>query len=168
MDRRSLGFKLRRFGLVAFAACVTAPLIYVFYHQLSQSALQAEAKLMVSYLHTLEKVYRQERGSYAYFPAYGAPQKGQDFCVQPEGAAALGFFVHGCHQAEAMPPRYTYRIIEPEAPEARVPQAELSYQIEARAGSDALGRSLVCFAPQQEELWVSSPRRKIESVLSCW
>ncbi len=161
MNRRPFGFRVRTYGIIIAVLLASAPLIYVFFHQMSQRAFQAEAKLMISYLHTLEKVYRQEHGAYAAFSWYGAPQKGEDHCAQPEGAALLGFFIHGCHQERSMPPRYSYRSLDR-------PSESLPYRLEAKSGSDALKRSLVCFTPDQEEIWVSSSIREIEPVVSCW
>lgn len=171
MNRRPFGYRFRTYGIIAALSLVSAPLIYAFFHQISQSAFQAEAKLMISYLHTLERVYRQENGGYAFFSWYGAPQTGADHCPQPEGAAALGFFIHGCHQERSMPPRYTYRILDVEAPaeiKPLPPAGELPYRIEARSGSDAQQRSLVCFTPEEVELWVSSSNKRLEPVLPCW
>lgn len=141
---------------------LTLPLFYAFFHQLYQRGVQAEARLMLSYLHTLQRVYRREEGAFAAFEWYGAPVNGQDFCAQPLEAAQLGFMIHGCHEEEAFPPRYAYRSL------IRSQGQELSYELEAVSGSDAAGRSLVCFEAQEQERWVSQKNEDLEPLTSCW
>ncbi len=166
MNRIPFLVKLRGYWMIAGLLLVSGPLFYVLYHHLYQRGQQAEARLILTYLHTLQKVYKQESGSFAYFPSYGAPQRGQDFCEQPFGAAQLGFAIHACHQAGALPPRYTYQSLEiKEESRGRIGP---SYKLEARGGSDSQRRSLVCFKANGEELWVSSTIQELEPIESCW
>ncbi len=147
---------------LSLLAVLTLPLFYAFYHQLYQKGLQAEARLMLSYLHTLQRVYRKEEGGYAAFDWYGAPLAGADHCMQPIGAAQLGFLIHGCHEAEALPPRYAFRTIVASGGK------EAPYSLEALSGSDERGRSLVCFQELDHERWESRENQAIEPVKSCW
>lgn len=117
---------------------------------------------MLSYLQTLQRVYRSEHGQYVDFNTYyGAPIQGHDNCEQPMGAAQLGFLLHGCHEIKAPAPRYAYRslILDKPAP---------AYQLEARSGSDQAGRSLICFNPDGHELWQISQNQQIMPTKSCW
>lgn len=154
-----LSRNLQVFGLSSLLVAITAPLVYGFYHQLYRKGLQAEARLIFSYVHTLQKVYKMEQGAYANFPAYGAPEKGLDQCAQPLGAAQLGFLLYGCHDSDSTPPRYAYQSLE---------ASGNSYQLEALGGSDAEGRSLVCFIPSSREELVSTQNSEIKVRVSCW
>jgi hypothetical protein len=123
--------------------------------------LQAEVYIGSSYLHTLQAAYAAEKGRFIGFPHYGAPQKGVDFCAQPEGAVELGFLISGCHDLRASPPRYTFRVEELES-------IKPSYRMEAGSGSDSQSRSLVCFDALAEEIWVGSQKKDISLMKSCW
>ncbi len=153
-----LALRIRMIGLVVLLLSISGPLAYGFYHQLYLNGVQAEARLMFSYLHTLQKVYKLERGNFATFTHYGAPLLGQDHCEQPLGAAQLGFLLHGCHDETAAPPRYVYQSRE----------IDSGYILEAQSGSDGLGRSLVCFNPSSAEQLVSLPNSDVQTNESCW
>lgn len=133
---------------------------YVAYHQFSLRGMQAEAKLMMSYMHTLQRVYRLEHGSIVGFENYGAPLMGRDNCAQPLDAARLGFFLPGCHRKGSMPPRYAYRSMLGERGERYILQAE--------SGSDTQKRSLVCFDAGGTELWESRQSFEFNPLKSCW
>ena len=133
---------------------------YVAYHQFYQRGLQAEAKLMMSYVHTLQRVYRLENGRYVAFGPYGAAHLGQDLCAQPEAAAELGFLLPGCHKKGALPPRYTYT--------SNLLEGEKQYLLRAESGSDVRGRSFVCFGEDGSEVWESSKNLSFLSVSTCW
>ncbi len=137
-------------------------LSYVSYRQLSQRGMQAEARLMLSYMQTLQSVYHIEHGQFAKFDqAYGASIQGKDNCEQPVGAAELGFLIHGCHDLKAPAPRYAYRSM-------LLGGTVQSYRLEAEAGSDERGRSFVCFSPRDRESWTLEQNQEIVSVESCW
>ncbi len=137
-------------------------LVYVSYRQLSMRGMQAEARLMLSYMQTLQNVYHIEQSQFAKFETYyGAPTQGNDNCEQPLGAAQLGFLLHGCHDIKSPAPRYAYRSL---------PKGEsgVSFSLQAIAGSDAQGRSLVCFAAEDREFWVLEQNQDIVAIESCW
>lgn len=148
-------------GLSFFAASLCG-LGYVSFHQLSLRGMQAEARLLLSYMQTLQNVYHIEQGQYARFDQpYGAPLRGEDHCEQPLGAAQLGFIIHGCHDIRAAAPRYAYRSLP-------LGTDKNSYRLEAEAGSDAAQRSLVCFTAEEREFWVAEQNKDIIAVQSCW
>jgi hypothetical protein len=135
---------------------------YVGYRQLSMRGMQAEARLLLSYMQTLQNVYHIEQGQYARFDKfYGAPIQGKDQCEQPEAAARLGFLIHGCHDLESPAPRYAYRSLPLTRPAT-------NYRLEAEGGTDAQGRSLICFSPDDRELWTLEQNKDIVAIQSCW
>lgn len=140
--------KLRSFLLLFLVPLGTAFLVWVLSRQMFSRAVQGEAKLMMSYVHTLERVYRLETKNYLYWEEYyGSGQAGADNCAQPEGAAELGFLLPGCHREKSAIPRYAYKVVK---------NSGDRYLIEAKSGSDKSGRSVVCFSSDQSEIWVSS------------
>jgi len=148
--------------ILLFTSSTLGGLVYVGYRQLSMRGMQAEARLMLSYMQTLQNVYHIEQGQFAKFEAYyGASIQGKDNCEQPSEAAQLGFLLHGCHDIKSPAPRYAYRSF---------PKGELgvSFSLQAIAGSDAEGRSLVCFAADDREYWVLEQNQEIVAVESCW
>ncbi len=152
---------LRYLMLFVFVGCPGVIFAYFGYHQIYRKGIQAEVYLVNSYVHTLEKAFAAENGQYRAFSYYGAPLDGVDACEQPEGAAELGFLIPGCHQAKAAAPRYAFRVIEQDIEKA-------AYVIESRSGSDAEGRSLVCFEPKGQEFWVSQQNQETLLITSCW
>ncbi|HYX39494.1 MAG TPA: hypothetical protein VE954_40870 [Oligoflexus sp.] len=147
---------------LALVVCTLAGLGYVGFRQLSMRGTQAEARLMLSYMQTLQNVYHIEQGQFARFDQfYGAPLHGEDHCEQPEGAARLGFLLHGCHDLKSPAPRYAYRSLPQIKPKA-------GYRLEAEGGTDAQDRSLVCFGADDRELWVAEQNTEIVAVQSCW
>jgi hypothetical protein len=129
---------------------------------MSMRGMQAEARLLLSYMQTLQNVYHIEQGQYARFDRpYGAPLQGEDHCEQPEGAVQLGFILHGCHDLKSPAPRYAYRSLLQTKPRPE-------YRLEAEGGTDAAGRSLVCFAPKDRELWVAEQNKDLIAIQSCW
>ena len=153
----------RRGLLVAFlVVLLTLSIVYPLYNNMSLNGAQAEAKLMMSYIHTLQKAYFSENGDYVYFDSdYGASLTGADNCVQPSQAGKLGFIIRWCHEEKASPIRYAYRVIKQEI------QEKPSYTIKAVSGSDSKGRSVVCVHPQDSDVWVSSPGKPHENIRSC-
>lgn len=154
-----MGRRARTFFLLLGVATVGTLLILVASRQLYTRGVQGEAKLMMSYIHTLERVYKLENSEYVYWDAfYGANAKGVDSCPQPEGAAEVGLLIAGCHRELVAPPRYAYRVLKVEPDR---------YRIEARSGSDQAGRSVVCFQPEGDELWESSQNMEYLLKKSC-
>ena len=130
----------------------------VLYVTMTVRGLRAEARLMLSYLHTLQKVQSMESDKYIGFSSfYGAPISGKDNCSQPEGAARLGFLLKWCHTESPSPLRYSYRLT----------LSEDNYKAEAHAGSDHSGASFVCFGHQEEDIWVVDKKKQIQRVKSC-
>lgn len=156
-----MGHKARILMLISSTGLVGISLMYVAYHQLYLKGLQAEAKLMISYVHTLERVYKLENKHFVFWDEpYGASLHGSDNCVQPEAAAEVGFLIAGCHRDKSPLPRYAYRVLE-ESVDDR-------YRVEASSGSDKNGRSFVCFKPDQQDVWQSSQNLEFSQVVSCW
>ncbi|MBC7660599.1 MAG: hypothetical protein H7249_12960 [Chitinophagaceae bacterium] len=156
-----MGHRTRIALLLISVASVCACLGYTAYHQFYQRGVEAEAKLMMSYAHTLERVYKLENRHFIYWDAlYGATENGNDNCLQPEAAAEVGFIVPGCHRASALIPRFAYRIVSESQGER--------YRIEAVSGSDKAGKSYVCFNSSGHELWQSSQNMEFTQVVSCW
>lgn len=156
-----MGHKVRMLMLISSVTLLGCMLIYVAYHQLYLRGLQAEAKLMISYGHTLERVYKLENKHFAFWDEpYGASLLGRDNCVQPEAAAEVGFIIFGCHREKAPLPRYAYRIV-------KEPIGD-HYRIEASSGSDSRGKSFVCFQADQQDIWQSSQNLQFNQVRSCW
>lgn len=154
-----MGRKARSFILVLVVATLGFLLVLVASRQLFTRAVQGEAKLMMSYVHTLERVYRLENHDYVYWDSfYGANQNGVDSCPQPEGAAEIGLLIAACHREGVIPSRYAYRVVKLEPNR---------YRIEAKSGSDSLGRSVVCFESDQSELWTSSQNMEYALTKSC-
>ncbi len=156
-----MGYRARLLCLGLGFFLVTLLLFYAAFHQLYLRGMQAEAKLMTSYLHTLERVYKIENKRFVYWSEpYGAMQLGVDNCRQPAAAAEVGFTVPGCHREQAPLPRYSFRVLR-DATGDRL-------QVEARSGSDALGRSFVCFDAKGHDLWQSSQNLEFAPIESCW
>ena len=156
-----MGHKARIMLLFIVLSLIGGSLMYAAYHQLYLRGLEAEAKLMMSYVHTLERVYKLEYRQFMFWDElYGAAQNGEDRCYQPEGAAEVGFFVPGCHREGALVPRYAYRVVKESVGDR--------YRIEAVSGSDKAGRSFVCFKADQHELWQSSQNLEFTQIVSCW
>lgn len=152
--------RMKLFLLCFCFGSIVSFLGYVAYHQLYLRGMQGEAKLMMSYLHTLQRVYRLEHGSFVSFDNYGAPLRGRDNCAQPLEAARLGFLLPGCHRKGTEPPRYAYRSFFSEKGERYILQAE--------SGSDAQKRSLVCFDKDGLDLWESRQGLDFSPLKSCW
>lgn len=147
---------------LAIVSSLLGVLGYAGFRQLAMRGMQAEARLLLGYMQTLQNAYHIEQGQYAQFlQLYGAPVGGQDHCEQPLGAAQLGFIIHGCHDIKSPAPRYAYRSLQ-------VAQPKPSYRLEAESGSDAAGRSLVCFNPEDREFWVAEQNKDVGAAESCW
>jgi hypothetical protein len=156
-----MGHKVRLITMLTGCIAAGVLLVYVAFHQLYQNGLQAEAKLMISYVHTLERVYKLDKKNFVFWTEpYGAMLNGRDNCAQPEAAADIGFYISGCHREGAAIPRYAYRILKESASDR--------YRIEASSGSDKEGRSFVCFDSDKQNVWQSSQNLEFSQVESCW
>ncbi len=154
-----MGHKLRMLTILMGLTGVFALLVFVASRQLYTRSVRGEAKLMMGYIHTLERVYKLENKRYMHWENfYGSILQGADQCEQPEEAAEVGFFIPGCHREKSMPPRYAYRVIQ--EPNDR-------YRIEAKSGSDKAGRSFVCFVETGTELWESRQNLEYSLIESC-
>ena len=135
---------------------------YPAYHSMSLNGAQAEAKLMMSYIHTLQTAYSSENGEYIYFDSnYGASIAGADNCVQPPPAEQLGFIIRWCHEEKASPVRYAYKVLKYEVGK------KTSYLVRAESGSDSQGRSIVCIHPRDSDKWISSPGKPPTNEKTC-
>ncbi len=154
-----MGHKLRMLAILMGLVGVFALLVLVASRQLFTRSVRGEAKLMMGYIHTLERVYKLENKRYMLWDKYyGAVLKGEDQCEQPEDAAEVGFLIAGCHREKSLPPRYAYRVLK---------DAKDHYRVEAKSGSDRQGRSYVCFSEDGNELWESRQNLEYSLVESC-
>lgn len=123
--------------------------------------LQSEARIMLPYILSLEKIYHSEHGKYVPFIGfYGAPINGKDNCVKPKGADKIGFKLSWCETGyDAL--YFAYSVVRSkDKPEEIIVIAE--------SGSDAKGRSFVCFGKNQKNLLhLSSHNNKIIAKESC-
>lgn len=156
-----LGWLTRR-NLLALLATVAvlAAITYPIFRHMAVKGLQAEAHLMLSYIHSLESAYYIDRNQYVFFEEYyGSPIKGSENCVQPVGAEQLGFFVRWCHKEKTTPVRYAYRV---------VPSSSLNqFRAEAYSGSDADDRSFVCFGDDEDDAWQMDEKRQLKRTKEC-
>lgn len=144
--------------LVALAAL--ASVIYPLFRSMVVKGLQAEAHLMLSYIHSLESAYHIDHNEYVYFNEfYGSPIDGRENCVQPAGAERLGFLVRWCHKAGATPVRYAYRVIPGSGQD--------QFQAEAFSGSDANDQSFICFGEHEDDVWRMDDKRDIKRTKEC-
>ena len=126
-----------------------------------QTGLRAEARLMTSYIATLERAYELENGKYIPFDLYGAAQDGQTYCNQPEGAARLGFLIRWCAgQKDTEPPRYTYKVETEEKGENRI-------RIFAYSGSDKKSQSFVCYGDTESDTWLMGVENQHTHLKDC-
>lgn len=153
----------RKAWVIASFVLGVGTLIYPTYRHFYINGLRAEARIMLTYLHTLEKVYRSESGHYAYFPEYyGANVDGHSFCQQPEGAKTLGFYLRWCHEKEAgrEPVLYAYQVLPGVGDQD-------GYRAAAVSGSDSSGASFVCFGEREVDVWYMDQNRSITHEKSC-
>ncbi|SMF34505.1 hypothetical protein [Pseudobacteriovorax antillogorgiicola] len=152
------GHTIRYLIIFSLLAVLGGFLGRAMYVTVTVRGLRAEARLMLSYLHTLQKAQRMESDRYMSFDQfYGAPLKGQDNCQQPEGAARLGFLLKWCHSESASPLRYAYRVRE----------TTDGFIGEAHAGSASDGGSFVCFGFHEEDIWQIDKKRSLSHINSC-
>ena len=128
---------------------------------LRQSALRAEAKLMLLYIQRLENVHFIDEGTYAFWPEeYGTDLNAEPACSRPEGAQKLGFVLRKCgNQPEDGGPLYTYRV---ESGESN--QGFVAY---ATSGRDRQGRDLVCLSADRQDIWRVSKSGEPVHVRQC-
>lgn len=117
------------------------------YRRFVVEGLRAEAHLMTSYIVTLERAFQLEHGSFATFSPYGAANLGIGQCDIPDGAEQLGFQIGWCQGILGRAPaRYFYQAYVEEGSTDQL-------MIKATSGSDALGRSFVCFGDFEMDEW---------------
>jgi len=156
-----MGHKARILLLLSSVVSVSVFLFYIAFHNVYLRGMQAEAKLMISHLHTLQRIYKFENKRYQYWlEPYGAGREGADHCEQPEAAAEVGFTIPGCHRERAPLPRYGFRVVK-DAMDDR-------YRIEAISGSDSRGQSFICFDGEGQDVWQSSHNLEFTQTESCW
>ncbi len=144
--------------VVALAALVA--LIYPLFRHMAIKGLQAEAHLMLSYIHSLESAYHIDNSQYVYFDAfYGSPIDGRENCMQPAGAERLGFLVRWCHKAGATPVRYAYRVTPGVGGD--------HFQAEAHSGSDTEDQSFICFGLHEDDVWQMDEKRVLKRTRAC-
>ena len=144
--------------LVLGIVLVSSILMRAVYISVSTSGLQAEARLMLTYLHTLQRAQSAESGKFIKFEEYyGAPILGKDNCVQPEGAAQLGFTISWCHSDKPSPVNYAYRLLSDSE----------DFRIQGKSGSDKNSASFVCFGYHENDIWEVRKSRQVERVSSC-
>ncbi|MFW7379454.1 MAG: hypothetical protein ACOH5I_11645 [Oligoflexus sp.] len=141
---------------------ISATLLYGSCYRMQLNGLRAEMRLMLSYIHTLQKSYEVDEGRFSYFEEYyGAQISGKDHCEQPEGAARLGFILHWCHEEQATELRYAYQVIP------TVVEDESSFLAVAHSGSDVKDRSFICYFSDQIDVWTIDEKKRLQSLRSC-
>lgn len=140
-----------------------AGLFYPLYRYFYINGLRAEARVMLTYLFTLEQVYRTDAGHYVFFSEpYGANRKGQSSCQQPEGAKTLGFYLRWCHEKEAgrEPILYAYRV------DHKADHAD-GYVAQAESGTDETGASFICFGEGERDVWRIDEKKNLVHAKAC-
>ena len=140
-------------GLVGFS-------LAALYRHLVINGLEAEAKIMLAYMHSLEAAHQMETGRYVFFSDwYGAPIDGRNNCNQPDGARDLGFMIRWCRgDGKGQMMRFAYRV---------VPATNGSgFAIQARSGSDAAKESFVCFGASKSQ-WILDENRQLNRSDGC-
>lgn len=154
-----------RWALLSIMGFVTLVLLYALHAHLQLNGLRGEMRVMLGYLATLQKSYFLETGNYSYFSEYyGASIHGEDFCKQPDGAAAVGFMVKWCHFESAPLVRYAYRVTPTQPLEQ---SGGLSFLAEAHSGSDQNHDSFVCRWSHQDDVWILTSDMKMNEQKSC-
>lgn len=153
---------IQRALIAVIVLVLSGALFYGSYYRMKLNGLRAEMRLMLSYLHTLQHSYRLEEGRYAYFQQfYGAQIAGADHCLQPEGAARLGFILRWCHEEQASELRYAYQVLSLER------NGEIGFQAIAHSGSDANHDSFVCFFSNQLDVWAMHDDKHLRPIRMC-
>jgi hypothetical protein len=136
-------------------------LLVPLYRHLTVTGLEAEAKIMMSYLYSLEMAYHADTGHYTYFDKwYGAPIGGTNHCNQPNGARDLGFSIRWCRgEGKSETIRFSYRVV----PHPNEPNGFL---IEALSGSDERQMSFVCLT-KGESHWSFDQRKTLKQAKGC-
>jgi hypothetical protein len=135
---------------IAVLILIAMPLM----HRLKRDSMQAEAKLMLGYLTTLQRAHFADKKSYKIFlTPYGAQKLGMSQCNQPAEAHELGFYIHNCEASV----RYHYIAALDDFGQ---------YVSEAESGSDGKGLSLVCGA-QQIDIWQMDHEKEISHKQNC-
>ncbi len=145
--------------VLLFAALVTGG-GYMADQQLRLNGRRAEARLLLSYMATLQSAYYADKNKYVRFDDwYGAPEQGKSRCQRPLGAAELGFVIESCAKAdEQVKVRYAYR--------APIKESTV-FAGEGASGSDELGQSLVCLGETTQDGWRVDQSKIPEHVRDC-
>lgn len=152
---RQSGFGIKSLVLAVAVLVVLFALSIPFYQNLHIKSLQAEAKVMLSYMSTLQAAYYTDSGRYLYFTDfYGAQIKGKENCERPEGAKDLGFLLRNCSKdPRAGGLRYAYKV-------EIVDDRADTYKATALSGSDLSGESFVCGDVDVFDTWSVDPSKE--------
>jgi len=135
----------------------------IFGKHMQLNSKRSEARIMLAYLHTLQRGFFLEEGRYKYFSDfYGAPLGGQSQCSRPPGARELGFMLRACERGLTKNElRYAYAVYPKESDEGK------AYLAVAISGSDSDGTSKVCARSTQVDKWTIDDQRNIEHSVAC-
>jgi hypothetical protein len=133
----------------------------VIYDHFLVNGLRAEARIMLSYVHTLETAYHIESSRFVGFSTpYGASEGEVDNCTQPSGAAELGFILKDCQKSPlARTIRYFYQV--------EVAQDEVGFTGRASSGVGLDGQSLVCLGTTKKDIFSINQERVIKHIQPC-
>jgi hypothetical protein len=124
------------------------------------NGLQAEAKIMLNFLHSLEIAHHTETSTYVAFTPYGAPRGGRDQCLQPAGAEELGFSLKDCQKSQRVRTmRYYYQV--------NLEQEGLDFQAYAVSGSTEDGKSLICLNSLKLDVWSIKSEKFLKQTQTC-
>jgi hypothetical protein len=145
-------------GILALMVLIAIPV----YQNLKTKSLQAEAKVILSYISTLESAHSADTGEYIFFDEYyGSPMKGKDSCERPKGAVELGFLLRNCSKDPHVGGlRYAYRI-EP------VEDKNLGFKAVAVSGSDLNDGSFVCPGVAVVDKWYTNADKNYVREIAC-
>ncbi|MGE0171984.1 MAG: hypothetical protein AB7T49_04335 [Oligoflexales bacterium] len=151
---------MKRLVLLATFSAALALLFRNVYGYFVVNGLQAEAKIMLSFLHSLEIAHYTESSRYVAFTAYGAPKNGNDQCMQPAGAEELGFLLKDCQKKQiSRTMRYYY--------EVALENKGLDFHGRATSGSTEDSQSLICLNSLETDVWSVKVDKDLKQIQSC-
>ena len=156
-SRQQDGFTVRGLILIFGTVILLLALVFPIFHRMNIKALQAEAQLTLTYIASVESLYRIDKGKYV---VYGAQLMGRERCGIPKGAEELGFVLKSC----AKDPRnggirYAYKVL----PNANGD----NFQAIAESGSDVTGESFICIGTNRVDIWQSGPEKNLQNTHFC-
>lgn len=164
-----LSYQLKS-GIVFISSIIIVFLLLIpSYKSIKEKSLQAEAKVMLSYLASLEIAYHTDNGKYVLFNEYyGAPILGIKNCHRPQGAIDLGFEIKHCQkQIKVKSIKYAYRVsggLNPQTLEHTDNNMFIGF---AESGSFGNGLNFVCTNSKSKDIWKINKAKTTEHIVRC-